>query len=162
MSRERISIADQLRASGLRATAPRLAALEWLDSHPHATVEQVHQGVSQRIGTVSKQAIYDILAACVDIDMVRQMRPAGHSARFERRTGDNHHHLVCRSCGRVEDTDCVVGHAPCMHPEHDHGFAVDETEVVFWGLCSACRPGLSSDIAPDSEPAPDPASPSGP
>ncbi len=123
----------------MRVTAPRLAVLEWLDSHPHATVEQVHQAVSRDIGSVSKQAIYDILAACLEAGFVRQMKPAGHSARFERRTGDNHHHLVCRNCGRIEDADCRAGQTPCMHPADDRGFAIDETEVVFWGLCNTCN-----------------------
>jgi Fur family ferric uptake transcriptional regulator len=139
MSRQTTPIAQQLRERGLRVTSARFAVLEWLVEHPHATVEQVHDGVGQRIGSISKQAVYDVLAACIDADLVQQIKPAGHPARFERRTGDNHHHLVCRSCGRIEDVDCVVGAKPCLTPGHDHGFEVDEAEVMFWGLCQPCK-----------------------
>lgn len=139
MSRYPNAIAAELRERGLRVTAPRHAVLDWLVSHPHATVEQVHQGVSERLGTISKQAVYDVLSACVTADLVRQIKPAGHPARFERRTGDNHHHLVCRGCGRIADTDCHTGDAPCLTPSHDEGFDVDEAEIVFWGLCSECQ-----------------------
>ncbi|GAB3679215.1 Fur family transcriptional regulator [Salinisphaera aquimarina] len=139
MSRHSTPIVQELRDSGLRVTAPRHAVLEWLIEHPHATVEQVHQGVSERIGTISKQAVYDVLSACVNVDLVRQIKPAGHPARFERRTGDNHHHLVCRGCGSIADTDCRVGTTPCLTPEHSHGFDIDEAEVVFWGLCTDCQ-----------------------
>lgn len=139
MSREATSTVHELRNSGLRVTAHRYAVLEWLIDHPHASVEQVHGGVCERLGSISKQAVYDVLAACVDVDLVRQIKPAGHSARFERRTGDNHHHLVCRSCGRIEDADCRTGRKPCLTPGHDHGFDIDEAEVVFWGHCPACR-----------------------
>lgn len=133
-------IVQQLRDNGLRVTAPRHAVLEWLVGHPHATVEQVHHGVSGRIGTISKQAVYDVLSVCVDTGLVRQIKPAGHPARFERRTGDNHHHLVCRGCGCITDTDCHTGQAPCLSPSHHHGFDIDEAEVVFWGLCVDCQP----------------------
>ncbi|MES1926766.1 Fur family transcriptional regulator [Salinisphaera sp. T31B1] len=139
MSRSGTTIVEELRASGLRVTAPRRAVLEWLIDHPHATVEQVHLGVAARMGTISKQAVYDVLSACVEANLVRQIKPAGHPARFERRTGDNHHHLVCRGCGRIADTDCRRGTMPCLSPEHDHGFDIDEAEVVFWGLCTECR-----------------------
>lgn len=139
MSRYETTTTEELRSRGLRVTAARRAVLEWLVSHPHATVEHVHSGVLEHLGTISKQAVYDVLSACVNAGLVRQIKPSGHPARFERRTDDNHHHLVCRSCGRIVDTDCGVGQAPCMHPEHDHGFAIDEAEVVFWGLCSDCQ-----------------------
>lgn len=131
--------ADELRQANLRVTAPRLAVLEWLHDHPHATVEQVFQGVSRRLGSVSMQAVYDVLAACADAGLVRRIELAGHSARFERRTGDNHHHVTCRSCGRIEDVDCVAGTQPCLSPSQSHGFQVDEAEVVFWGICPDCR-----------------------
>ena len=139
MSQQTTPIAQQLRDRGLRVTSARYAVLEWLVVHPHATVEQVHDGVGRKIGSISKQAIYDVLAACVEADLVQQIKPSGHPARFERRTGDNHHHLVCRSCGRIEDVDCVLGEKPCLTPGHDHGFEVDEAEVMFWGLCKSCR-----------------------
>lgn len=139
MSRKTTPIVQQLRDRGLRVTASRHAVLEWLAEHPHATVDQVRDGVCERIGSISKQAVYDVLAACTDADLVQQIKPAGHPARFERRTGDNHHHLVCRSCGRIEDVDCVAGEKPCLTPGDNQGFAVHEAEVMFWGLCEPCR-----------------------
>lgn len=139
MSREQTAIARELREAGLRVTAPRQAVLEWLADRPHATAEQIYAGVRERLGSISKQTVYDVLAVCVGTDLVRQIRPAGHPARFERRTGDNHHHLVCRDCGRVEDADCPIGRRPCLSPGHDRGFVVDEAEVVFWGTCPACQ-----------------------
>ena len=128
-----------LRDSGLRVTAARCAVLEWLDDHPHATVDETCAGVRERLGTISKQAVYGVLSSCADAGLVRQIRPDGHPARFERRTGDNHHHLVCRSCGRIEDTDCKAETRPCLTPDKDHGFDLDEAEVMFWGLCSTCK-----------------------
>jgi len=139
MNPQPIDISDALRGRGLRVTTAKLAVLEWLAEHPHATAEQVHGGVLGQLDALSRQAVYDVLAACVDAGLVRQIKPAGHPARFERRTGDNHHHLVCRGCGSIADTDCHTGHAPCINPKQAHGFAVDEAEVVFWGLCRCCR-----------------------
>lgn len=138
MSEHGAGPADQLRAVGLRVTAPRLATLDWLTSHPHATAEQVADGVRRRLGSVSTQAIYDVLHACTQTGLLRRIEPAGHPARYETRTKDNHHHLVCRVCGRTEDVDCVVGAAPCLEPSATEGFVVDEAEVVFWGLCPVC------------------------
>ena len=138
MSDHRTGPADQLRAVGLRVTAPRLAALDWLASHPHATAEQVADGVRRRLGSVSTQAIYDVLHTCTENGLLRRIEPAGHPARYETRTKDNHHHLVCRICGRTEDVDCVVGVAPCLEPSATAGFVLDEAEVVFWGLCPVC------------------------
>jgi Fe2+ or Zn2+ uptake regulation protein len=138
MSDHRAGAADQLRAVGLRVTAPRLATLDWLASHPHATAEQVADGVRRRLGSVSTQAIYDVLHACTLNGLLRRIEPAGHPARYETRTKDNHHHLVCRICGRTEDVDCVLGEAPCLEPSTSGGFVIDEAEVVFWGLCPAC------------------------
>ena len=139
MDQQRATPADQLRDAGLRVTASRYAVLDWLVEHPHATAEQVCTGVRERIGTISRQAVYDVLAACVDAGLVRQIEPAGHPARFERRSGDNHHHLICRDCGIIEDADCVVGARPCLTPDGDRGFEIDEAEVMFWGRCPACR-----------------------
>ncbi|MGH3838636.1 MAG: Fur family transcriptional regulator [Pseudonocardiaceae bacterium] len=140
-------VSDQLRRAGLRVTAPRQSVLQWLAEHPHATAEQIRSGVVQRLGSVSTQAVYDVLAACTTAGLVRRIEPAGHPARFERRTGDNHHHLVCRSCGRTEDADCAVGVWPCLTPSDDRGYVLDEAEVVFWGLCSTCHAvaGLPAD-----------------
>ncbi|HVE96178.1 MAG TPA: Fur family transcriptional regulator [Pseudonocardiaceae bacterium] len=132
-------VSDQLRLAGLRVTAPRQSVLQWLAEHPHATAEQIRSGVRQRLGSVSTQAVYDVLAACTRAGLVRRIEPAGHPARFERRTGDNHHHLVCRSCGHTEDIDCAVGARPCLTPGDDHGYVLDEAEVVFWGLCPTCH-----------------------
>jgi Fur family ferric uptake transcriptional regulator len=128
-----------LRAAGLRVTMPRLAMLTWLDGHPHATVDAITAGVRERFGTVSTQAVYDMLAACAAAGLLRRIEPAGHPARFERRAGDNHHHLVCRRCGRTEDVDRAIGAQPCLTAAEDLGFTVDEAEVVFWGVCPACR-----------------------
>jgi Fe2+ or Zn2+ uptake regulation protein len=133
-----------LRSAGLRVTMPRLAMLTWLAEHPHATVDAIAAGVRERFGAVSTQAVYDMLAACADAGLLRRIEPAGHPARFERRVGDNHHHLVCRHCGRTEDVDCVIGVQPCLAPAEDMGFAVDEAEVVFWGACPACKAADSS------------------
>ena len=129
----------QLRTVGLRITAPRLAVLEWLAGNPHSTADQVTTAVRSRLGTVSTQAVYDVLNACADAGLVRRIEPAGHPARYESRTGDNHHHVICRSCGRIEDVDCVLGKAPCLIPSDAAGFAVDEAEVVFWGRCPDCK-----------------------
>jgi Fur family ferric uptake transcriptional regulator len=133
-----------LRAAGLRVTMPRLAMLTWLDGHPHATVDAITAGVRERFGTVSTQAVYDMLAACAAAGLLRRIEPAGHPARFERRAGDNHHHLVCRQCGRTEDVDRAIGAQSCLTAAEDLGFTVDEAEVVFWGVCPACRAADSS------------------
>ncbi|PRY46147.1 Fur family transcriptional regulator [Umezawaea tangerina] len=130
---------ELLGEAGLRITAPRLAVLEWLADHPHATADQVAEGVRRRLGTVSTQAVYDVLNTCSRVKLVRRIEPAGHPARFETRTGDNHHHLVCRRCGRTVDVDCVHGAAPCLEPSDAAGFTVDEAEVTFWGLCGDCQ-----------------------
>lgn len=127
-----------LRLAGLRVTGPRRAVLGWLVEHPHSTAEAIGAAVRAQIGTVSTQAVYDVLGACTAAGLLRRIQPAGHPARFERRVGDNHHHVVCRHCGRTDDVDCAVGAPPCLEPADDHGFAVDEAEVVFWGACPAC------------------------
>ena len=130
---------ELLKGAGLRLTAPRLAVLEWLSSHPHSTAEHVAEGVRERLGTVSTQAVYDVLNTCSRVNLVRRIEPAGQPARYETRTGDNHHHLVCRHCGRAVDVDCVHGAAPCLEPSNSAGFTVDEAEVIFWGSCGDCR-----------------------
>jgi Fur family ferric uptake transcriptional regulator len=133
--------AARLRAAGLRVTAPRLAVLSALEAAPHSTADDVASRVREALGSVSTQAIYDVLRACMSAGLVRRIEPAGSSARYETRIGDNHHHLVCRGCGRVADVDCAVGAAPCLHPVDSHGFTVDEAEVVYWGTCADCRMG---------------------
>lgn len=127
-----------LRGAGLRVTQPRLAILSWLARHPHSTAEAIGDGIRQEIGTVSTQAVYDVLNACSSAGLLRRIELPGHPARFERRAGDNHHHLVCRECGRTEDVDCVVGARPCLTPGNEHGYDVQQADVVFWGLCPAC------------------------
>jgi Fur family ferric uptake transcriptional regulator len=138
MTYQQSPVPERLRSAGLRITSPRIAVLEWLVEHPHTTAEQVAAGIRQRLGSVSTQAVYDVLAACTGAGLVRRFEPAGHPARFETRTGDNHHHLVCRTCGRTDDVDCVHGSAPCLEPSATEGFEIEEAEVVFWGLCPDC------------------------
>jgi Fe2+ or Zn2+ uptake regulation protein len=141
-SAERI-VAD-LRAAGLRVTAPRVAVLTEITAGSHMTAEQVTGAVRERLGAVSTQAVYDVLAALSAAGLLRRIEPAGSAALYETRTADNHHHVVCRSCGAVADVDCAVGEAPCIEPGHAAGFLVDEAEVTFWGLCPAC----ATDLAP--------------
>jgi Fur family transcriptional regulator, stress-responsive regulator len=122
----------------MRVTAPRLAVLDVLAQHPHATADTVARLVREHHRSISTQAVYDILAACATSRLVRRIEPAGSPARFETRTGDNHHHLVCRSCGYTTDVDCVTGRRPCLTPSADQSFTVDEAEIVFWGRCPTC------------------------
>lgn len=128
----------QLRAVALRVTRPRLAVLAALSDHPHIDTETVITLVRADLPTVSHQAIYDVLRALTDAGLVRRIQPAGAIARYESRVGDNHHHVVCRTCGAMADVDCAVGDAPCLIAADDHGFLVDEAEVVYWGICPEC------------------------
>jgi len=128
----------QLRAASLRVTQPRLAVLSAVSGHPHADTDTVIGLVREHLPAVSHQAVYDVLRALTDAGLLRRIQPAGSIARYETRIGDNHHHVVCRSCGAIADVDCAVGHAPCLTASHDHGFAVEEAEVVYWGTCPAC------------------------
>ncbi len=127
-----------LRSVGLRVTAARVAVLDALAELRHVDTDTVNRVVRERLGTVSTQAVYDVLAALVTAGLLRRIEPAGSPALYERRTGDNHHHVVCRSCGAVEDVDCAVGDAPCLEPSAAPGFVLDEAEVTWWGLCPAC------------------------
>lgn len=140
-----------LRDAGMRVTGPRLAVLRALSDHPHTDADTVAAAVRERLGSVSTQAVYDVLRALTAAGLVRRVEPAGSRSRYETRVGDNHHHLVCRSCSTVVDVDCAVGAAPCLTPSDDGGFVVDEAEVTFWGLCTEC----GVDVPPDqlSEPA---------
>jgi len=131
--------ADQLREVGLRITRPRLAVLDVLAGHPHADADTIVTGARAQHPTLSPQTVYGVLDALVSTGLARRIEPAGAPALFELRVGDNHHHLVCRSCGAVADVDCAVGAAPCLSPSDAAGFVVDEAEVVFWGLCSICQ-----------------------
>ena len=132
------STAELLREAGLRVTQPRLAVLDALEAHPHADTAAVIDAVREQVADVSHQAVYDGLAALTAAGIVRRIQPTGHAARYERRIDDNHHHVVCRSCGAIADVDCAVGDAPCLVASHDHGFTIDEAEVVYWGTCASC------------------------
>lgn len=129
----------RLRAAGLRVTQPRVAVLEALGEDAHLEAEAIAERARRRLGTLSTQAVYDILHAFARAGLVRRIEPAGSPARYETRVGDNHHHVVCRLCGATADVDCTVGTAPCLDPSTAHGFLVDEAEVTFWGVCPACR-----------------------
>ena len=130
--------AEVLRGAGLRVTAARVALLDTVRDGEHLGVEAITTGVRDRVGHVSLQAVYEALHALTAAGLVRRIEPAGSPALFERRVGDNHHHIVCRSCGVVADVDCAVGEAPCLTASDDHGFSIDEAEVVYWGLCPGC------------------------
>ncbi len=125
-------------------TKPRVAVLDDLVEHPHATAEHVTKRVRARLGKVSIQAVYDVLAACHEAGLVRRIEPAGSAARFETRIGDNHHHMVCRTCAYITDVDCVIGTQPCLTPSEVSGYAIDEAEVVFYGLCPDCQREMST------------------
>jgi Fe2+ or Zn2+ uptake regulation protein len=127
-----------LRGADLRVTRPRLAVLAAVHEHPHADTDLLIGAVRRELGDVSHQAVYDVLRALTASELVRRIQPAGSVARYESRVGDNHHHVVCRSCGAIADVDCAVGHTPCLTASDDHGFEVDEAEVVYWGTCPAC------------------------
>ncbi|PWD50743.1 Fur family ferric uptake regulator [Serinibacter arcticus] len=149
-----------LRSRGLRVTRPRLAVMAALGSGPHATAEEIVGSVRTTLETVSVQAVYDVLHVLVRAGLVREIDPAGaRSARFELDAGDNHHHLVCRGCGLIHDVPCAVGHAVCLQPALDHGFALAESEVTYWGLCPRCQteaaqaPGPSPSTALQEGPA---------
>ncbi|MDR7253110.1 Fur family ferric uptake transcriptional regulator [Nocardioides sp. BE266] len=136
-----------LRGADLRVTRPRLAVLRAVRRHPHADTGSVLAAVRAEEPTVSHQAVYDVLGALTDSGLVRRIQPAGSVARYELRVGDNHHHVVCRSCGAVADVDCAVGHTPCLTASDAGGFVIDEAEVTYWGLCPSCasRPTTSTD-----------------
>ncbi len=130
--------ADLLRQHGLQVTAQRLAVLRAVSDRPHGTADDVAEAVRVEIGTISRQAVYDALGILADKGLVRRIQPAGSPARYEDRVGDNHHHLICRSCGRMVDVDCAVGAMPCLTAADDSGYEIDEAEVVFWGRCPQC------------------------
>jgi Fur family ferric uptake transcriptional regulator len=133
-----VDFETELRAVGLRVTRPRLAVLAVLRQHPHVDTYSVIELVRAEVPGTSQQTIYDVLQALTETGLVRRIQPAGTTARYESRVGDNHHHAVCRSCGAIADVECAVGHAPCLTASDDHGFVIDEAEVVYWGTCSDC------------------------
>ncbi|MGC7096845.1 Fur family transcriptional regulator [Amycolatopsis lurida] len=131
-----------LREVELRVTRPRLAVLAAVHGHPHADTDTIIGAVRADLGGVSHQAVYDVLRALTTARLLRRIEPPGSVARYEARVGDNHHHAVCRSCGAIADVDCAVGHAPCLTASDDHGFTIDEAEVIYWGTCPACSTSL--------------------
>ncbi|MBC3193678.1 transcriptional repressor [Pseudonocardia sp. C8] len=141
---------DRLRGAALRVTRPRLAVLHAVHDHPHADTDSIIRAVRADLGEVSHQAVYDVLRALTHAGLVRRIQPTGSVARYEARVGDNHHHVVCRSCGAIADVDCAVGAAPCLTASDDSGFVIDEAEVVYWGRCPACStttdPGRNSRV----------------
>ncbi|TYK46874.1 transcriptional repressor [Actinomadura decatromicini] len=127
-----------LRGAALRVTRPRVAVLRAVHAHPHADTDSIIGAVRHDLPKVSHQAVYDSLHALTAAGLVRRIQPSGHVARYESRVGDNHHHVVCRSCGAIADADCAVGEAPCLTASDDSGYAIDEAEVIYWGLCPTC------------------------
>ena len=133
--------AQTLRDAGVQVTAQRIAILQAVAGRPHATADELHDDVRAVIGSISRQAVYDTLGVLVEKDLVRRIQPSGRAARYEDRVGDNHHHLICRGCGDTLDVDCAVGDVPCLTAAEDHGFEIDEAEVIYWGECPTCRNG---------------------
>ena len=127
-----------LRDHGVQVTAQRLAVLRAVAARPHQTADSIAEISRAEIGAISRQATYDALGVLTDKGIIRRIQPSGSSARYEHRVGDNHHHLICRSCGRMIDVDCAVGYTPCLTASDDHGFEIDEAEVVYWGRCPDC------------------------
>jgi Fur family ferric uptake transcriptional regulator len=135
-----------LRAHGLQVTAQRLAVLRAVTARPHGTADDIDKQVRDDLGSVSRQAVYDALGILTDKGLLRRIQPAGSPARYEDRVGDNHHHVICRSCGRTDDVDCAVGYTPCLTAADDLAYEIDEAEVIYWGRCPACV--ASGDAAP--------------
>ena len=130
--------ADLLRQHGIQVTAQRLAVMRAVSDQPHITADAVAEAVRAEIGAISLQSVYDALGVLVTAHLIRRIQPAGSAARYEDRVGDNHHHLICRICGRVVDVDCAVGSAPCLEAMDDSGYEIDEAEVAYWGRCPSC------------------------
>ena len=133
-----------LRESALRVTRPRVAVLSAVHDHPHADTDSLIDAVRQDFGEVSHQAVYDVLRALTAAGLVRRVQPTGSLARYEARVADNHHHIVCRSCGAIVDVDCAVGRAPCLTAADDAGYEIDEAEVIYWGRCPECAAATST------------------
>ncbi|UXN32662.1 Fur family transcriptional regulator [Glutamicibacter sp. M10] len=127
-----------LRAASLRVTRTRIAVLNAVDARPHADANDVFDAIHQGTESASKQAVYDVLTTLVDVGLLRCIKPSGSTARYERRVGDNHHHAVCRDCGKITDVDCAIGQGPCLHASDSHGYSIDEADVIYWGICPDC------------------------
>lgn len=134
-----IDAAALLREAALRVTRPRVAVLTMVADNPHSDTETIATAVRRELGSVSTQAVYDVLHALTNAGLVRRIEPAGSPARFETRVGDNHHHVVCRGCGAIADVNCALGEAPCLQGQDSHGFVIDEAEVTYWGRCPDCQ-----------------------
>jgi Fur family transcriptional regulator, stress-responsive regulator len=152
-SRKRASLCDvatisdfqqMLRGAALRVTRPRVAVLSAVYAHPHADTDSIIGAVRRDLPKVSHQAVYDSLHALTAAGLVRRIQPSGSVARYESRVGDNHHHVVCRSCGAIADADCAVSEAPCLTASDDRGYSIDEAEVIYWGLCPGCSTAQNS------------------
>ena len=139
-----LDVEHLLRGAALRVTRPRVAVLTAVYENPHAETDSIIGVAREDLPEVSKQAVYDVLRALTSAGLVRRIEPAGSVARYESRVADNHHHVVCRSCGAIADVDCAVGYTPCLTASDDHGYSIDEAEVVYWGLCPACSTPPSS------------------
>jgi len=131
--------ADLLRQRGYRVTGQRLAVLRAVSSEPHVTADAVAEAVRAELGAISLQAVYDVLSVLVDVGLIRRIQPAGSAALFEARVSDNHHHVICRDCGRAADVDCAIGSAPCLTAADNKGYEIDEAEVIYWGRCPECQ-----------------------
>lgn len=138
LSQSAVDVSESLKAVGLQVTAQRLAVYRAVESLPHAIADEICQSVRSELGVISKQAVYDALNAMSEHGILRKIQPAGSAARYEHRV-DNHHHLVCRNCKNLIDIDCAVGEAPCLDAQHDHGYQIDEAEVIYWGICPDCQ-----------------------
>jgi Fur family transcriptional regulator, stress-responsive regulator len=138
-SGEALEGADLLRSCGVQVTAQRLAVMRSVSRRPHATADEIEDLVRQEIGSVSRQAVYDALGTLADKGLIRRIQPARSPARYEDRVDDNHHHLVCRGCGVTVDVACAAGYRPCLEAAEDHGFTIDEAEIVYWGICPSCQ-----------------------
>ena len=130
--------AKLLRENGVQVTAQRLAVLQAVSRNPHCRADDVAEDVRAEIGAISRQAVYDALGMLVEKGLIRRIQPAGSSALYEDRVSDNHHHVICRNCGKTEDVDCAVGDTPCLTAADDSGYQIDEAEVIYWGLCPKC------------------------
>jgi len=137
-----------LRNHHVHVTAQRIAVLRAVSAHPHCTADEVAEDVRGEIGAISKQAVYDALTLLSEKGILRRIQPAGSAARYEDRVGDNHHHLICRACGKTEDVDCAVGYTPCLTASNDAGYRIDEAEVVYWGTCPDCLAAAGASVSP--------------
>jgi Fur family ferric uptake transcriptional regulator len=135
-----------LRQHGLQVTAQRLAVMRAVSDRPHTTADDIDKAVRAVIGAISRQAVYDALGVLTDKGVLRRIQPAGSPARYENRVGDNHHHLICRTCGRMGDVDCAVGETPCLTAAEDSGYEIDEAEVIYWGRCPECIAATESNL----------------